>query len=89
MNQYESAVLILEEMATLLDMAGIQDWAEGLRRVGSYTESEAPILYSAVLRMYGGSGSLSDIVIYHKGKLLKEENDKFDELRSELYVICR
>lgn len=89
MNQYESAVLILEEMATLLDMAGIRDWAEGLRRVGSYAESEASVLYSTVLRMYGGSGSLNDIVLYQNGELLKEENKKFDELRSELYMICR
>lgn len=89
MNKYESAVLVLEEMATLLDMAGIRDWAEGLRRVGSYSESEATGLYSAVLRMYGGSGSLSDIVLYHDGKLLKAENDRFDELRSKLYLICR
>ncbi|WP_144076996.1 DUF6966 domain-containing protein [Salinicola socius] len=76
-------------MATLLDMAGIQGWAESLRRVGSYNESEASVLYNTVLGMYGGSGSLSDIVLYHNGELLKEENNKFDELRSKLYLLCR
>lgn len=89
MNKYENAVLILEEMATLLDVAGTQDWAEGLRRVASYDEPEASFLYGSVLRMYGGSGSLSDIVLYKNGKLLKEENNKFYELRSKLYLLCR
>lgn len=89
MNKYESTVLVLEEMAILLDMAAIRDWAECLRRVGSYSEPEETTLYSAVLRMYGGSGSLNDIVLYHDGELLKAENDRFDELRSELYLLCR
>ncbi|MBN6716539.1 DUF6966 domain-containing protein [Pseudomonas capsici] len=89
MNKYERVLVILEEMATLLDMAGISDWAEAIRRAGSNDESEASILYNTVLRMYGGSGSLNDIVLYFGGKVLVRENDKFDELRSELYKLCR
>lgn len=45
MNRYESVVLKLEEMAVLLDMAGVSDWAEGLRRISKCDESEAPVLY--------------------------------------------
>lgn len=89
MNKYESVVLALDEMVTLLNMAGIQDWAEGLRKISEYKESEASILYNEVLRMYGGSGSLNDLVLYRDGELLMHENNKFDELRSELYQLCR
>ncbi|MBX8547682.1 hypothetical protein K5D53_23920 [Pseudomonas cichorii] len=89
MSEYERILSVLEEMAALLDLAEIKDWSEALRRMRSYDESEASVLYNTVLRMYGGSGSLNDIVLYRGGKVLLHENDKFDELRSELYLLCR
>jgi hypothetical protein len=36
--------------------------------------------------MFGGMGSLSDIVLYDSdGLLLRKENDRLDELRRELH----
>lgn len=39
--------------------------------------------------MYGGMGSLNDIVLYKNGQPLIAENDEFDALRTELYNLCR
>ena len=39
--------------------------------------------------MYGGMGSLNDIVLYVNGRLSIEENNEFDVLRAQLYDLCK
>ncbi|WP_373429143.1 DUF6966 domain-containing protein [Achromobacter aegrifaciens] len=41
------------------------------------------------LSMYGGSGSINDVVLYQDGKVLVAENCEFDCLRSRLYEMCK
>ncbi|WP_411675538.1 DUF6966 domain-containing protein [Achromobacter insolitus] len=41
------------------------------------------------LSLYGGGGSLNDVVLYRDGKVLVAENGEFDLLRSKLYEICK
>lgn len=35
--------------------------------------------------LYGGMGSLNDLVLYRNGKVLMSENDELDQLRSDLF----
>lgn len=38
-----------------------------------------------LLRLYGGMGSLNDLLIYKDGVLLINENEELDQIRSELF----
>ena len=38
--------------------------------------------------MYGGMGSLNDVVLYRNGQPLIEENIAFSALKSELFDLC-
>ncbi|WP_371321923.1 hypothetical protein [Pseudomonas ficuserectae] len=38
--------------------------------------------------LYGGAGSISDIILYDNGKVLFEENNILHELLSKLYGLC-
>lgn len=38
--------------------------------------------------MYGGMGSLSDIVLYLEGRPAVKENNEFEDLRERLYTLC-
>ncbi|WP_375233670.1 hypothetical protein [Pseudomonas syringae group genomosp. 3] len=40
------------------------------------------------MSLYGGSGSISDIILYDNGRVLFEENNTFHELLSEIYDLC-
>lgn len=41
-----------------------------------------------ILKAYGGMGTLNDIILYHNGEILDEENSKFSELITALFLSC-
>lgn len=41
-----------------------------------------------IMAMYGGLGSLNDVILYEGNKPLIAENTEFDALRTELYDLC-
>lgn len=76
-------------MAELLRIDGSSDWANALEKSRREIATD-PVAISAQIRgMYGGMGSLNDIVLYKNGQPLIAENDEFDALRMELYNLCR
>lgn len=42
-------------------------------------------LISDLLRIYGGMGSFSDLILYNQGNLLQKETSQLDALRRELF----
>ena len=42
-------------------------------------------IYREILKIYGGMGSFNDLVLFKDSKICKEENNKLDNLRQELY----
>ena len=81
---------ILAEMATLLRSYGNETWAEAFSRLSKEVHIDPAGVLSEIRRMYGGMGSLSDIVLYTpNGSLLPLENNRFDALRHELYQLSR
>lgn len=79
---------VLERMAEILDSAAMTDWASSLRRhLGDLSDDfcETKIRVRA---MYGGMGSLNDVVIYEDGVAAVKINVEFDELRTRLYELC-
>ncbi|MBN3862045.1 hypothetical protein HCU66_07360 [Pseudomonas frederiksbergensis] len=88
MTRYQNVLVNIDRMVCLLEVGEANEWAKSLRSVSRLKESDAKILYNTVLGMYGGVGSLNDVVLYSGGKVLIAESNEFDMLRSELYDLC-
>lgn len=85
----------LEGMSHLLEAANEQGWAASLRRLQLQIETSAtsPSDYQRalrdVLKLFGGMGSFSDLVLYRDGVPLQAENDRLSQLRSMLFEAAR
>ena len=75
-------------MVQLLRLGGFEDWAGALEKHHDDIASEPNITKGRILSLYGGMGSLNDLVLYNKGVLLAKENSELDVLRSQLYELC-
>jgi len=80
---------LLARMVELLRFGGIDAWADSLERSRKKLTKNIELEKNTILSMFGGMGSLSDLVLYRDGKPLVKENNEFDELRKKLYAICR
>jgi len=79
---------LLARMVAFLKMASRNDLATALERHRSDLVLDPVATESRLLSLFGGMGSLNDIVLYKDGRLLREESNEFDELKSRLYELC-
>jgi hypothetical protein len=89
MMKYEHLGIILQRMIKLLQLGGGDDWAMALEKIRVNFDSDPNLNFSKLLSMYGGMGSLNDIVLYREGRPLVSENDELDALRVQLYEFCK
>ncbi len=87
----DSSVLrTLLEMRDLLAQADEPQWVEQLDRlVASFQTAQAkqiPQVARQALAMFGGMGSLSDLVLYVQGAPAPDMNDRLEALRRQLYA---
>ena len=75
-------------MAELLRLSSRNDWAKTLEKCHEEIENAPNATAARIRSMYGGMGSLNDVVFYRNGQALAAENSEFDMLRSELYQLC-
>ena len=80
---------ILIRMEKLLSNSELLDWVNALSFCHRELLNEPKSAKDKIKSMYGGMGSLNDIVLYKDGQLLISENMEFDELREKLYGLCR
>lgn len=80
---------VLAQMAELLRIGGISDWAQVLEKFREEIANDPSATSTKILSTFGGMGSLNDLVLYKHGQPLIKENDEFDKLRSKLYDLCR
>lgn len=82
--------LILKRMIELLRVGGdVGGWAVALEGIRVGFHSDPKYSSSKLLSMYGGMGSLNDVVIYRDGQAMVAENNEFDMLRTQLYELSR
>lgn len=84
---YEKTTLIVEKMqrmATLLELGGYAEWSVSICKLAKKYELEPDDTKHIFLNLYGGMGSLNDLVLYRNGKVLMSENDELDQLRRDL-----
>ena len=78
----------LARMAELLRIGGINDWAKALETLRNELAVDPVRTSAKILAMYGGMGSLNDLILYKSGQPLSRENNELDALRSKLYALC-
>lgn len=89
MSDLDRMDFLLDEMIFLLNKFSRHDWSDALRKMRLNLRVDAQDSVNNICRMYGGMGSLSDLVLYDGSQVLILENDEFDRLRKELYDTCQ
>jgi hypothetical protein len=78
---------VLVRMSELLLLGNFNDRACMFARMANDVGKEYAAMRPEIRRMYGGMGSLNDIVLCREGCMLKKENEEFDVLRERLYEL--
>ncbi|WP_185922617.1 DUF6966 domain-containing protein [Hafnia paralvei] len=84
----EKAKLVVEKMermATLLEFGGYAEWSASILKLAKKYVMDPDDTKHTFRNLYGGMGSLNDLVLYRNGKVLMSENDELDQLRSDLF----
>lgn len=82
--------LTLKRMIELLRVGGdVEGWAAALEGIRADFHSDPKYASSKLVSMYGGMGSLNDLVLYSDGQALVVENNEFDMLRTRLYELVK
>lgn len=82
--------LILIRMVELLRVGGdAGGWCSALDGVRADFHRDPEYASSRLLSMYGGMGSLNDVVLYRGGQPMVAENNEFDMLRVRLYGLVK
>lgn len=89
MKKNQSVKYKIECMADLLAQGGYDDWSYRIFDLAAQYEDEPEITKNAMLGLYGGMGSLNDLVLYRDGQVLLNENEELDKLRHELFALLR
>lgn len=88
MNSIDLIEAILERMVELLREGQVLGWVGAIESSRAEIRSAPSATAARIISMYGGMGSLNDVILYSNGQLLGPENSELDALRSELYQLC-
>jgi len=89
MKNVNDIEVILTRVIELLRIGAFNDWAVALEKIKAGFEFDPKYSSLKLLSMYGGMGSLNDVVLYRDGQPLISENNELDTLRSQLYELCK
>ena len=89
MNDINNIENTLVKMIDLLRLSGVNNWADALKSTSEELATRPVQVASKILSMYGGMGSLNDVILYDNGQPLSKENTEFDSLRTSLYDLCQ
>ena len=76
---------LLDEAAGLFAGANMERWAAAMKRAQGEVHQDLSRGAGLLRGMFGGMGSLSDVVLHRDGIPLAEENDRLDAIRARLY----
>ena len=89
MINVQEVELVLIRMAELLRLGSSGNWGDALEKHRSALSEDPTATASSILRMFGGMGSLNDVVLHKDGQRMVNENCELAALRSRLYDLCR
>ncbi len=77
----------IERMATLLELGGYTEWSASVFKLAKKYSIDPESTKHTFRNLYGGMGSLNDLVLYSNEKVLMSENDELDQLRGDLFKL--
>ena len=89
MTNYLEIKSALGRMAELLQAGGHPDWALALEKLIAQVDDDPSKACATIVGMFGGMGSLNDLVLYKGEVPLRQENQELDDLRSQLFSLTR
>lgn len=89
MINIQKVEIVLKRMAELFRFGTRDDWANALEKFHREIGNSPNATAARILSIYGGMGSLNDLILYRNGQPLVAENVELDALRSELYQLCQ
>ncbi|RAU47863.1 hypothetical protein DBY65_005955 [Pseudomonas sp. RIT412] len=75
-------------MSVLLRAGDNGSWADRLDQCRAQLLQDEEFAHSQIIKLYGGMGSLNDVVLYQDGQPLISSNNEFNELRTQLFELC-
>jgi len=88
MKDTDRILCIIVQMANLLKNHGLPEWASQLEQCRTALPHDPTYALSQIVSLYGGSGSINDIVLYKQETPLLDENNQLHAMLSELYDLC-
>lgn len=81
--------VLLSSMAELLTEYGELSWGSALGRLAEEYGDDPTGIAGRVLALFGGMGSLNDVVLHRNGNVAVDASETLDGLRHEVYGACR
>lgn len=93
-SQSQKLISILEATVSLLKLCDTQTckaYCGYLKRLllQLNRHHELHKVAADILKIYGGMGSFNDLGIYKDSNLLREEDIKFEQVTTELFLACK
>lgn len=89
MKNLNDVEVILARMIDLLRAGAFDNWAVALEKIKKGFDEDPKCASLKLLSMFGGMGSLNDVVLYRDGQPLFLENNELDSLKTQLYELCK
>lgn len=89
MKNISETTVNMARIAQLLRDGNEHAWAATMDRYREQLPQDIPEARYHIMRLFGGMGSISDVVLYREGHLLTTENDELPQLLSALYDDCK
>lgn len=80
--------MTLSRMAELLRLGNVNDWANAIEQLSYEMANDPDVTIGKITSLYGGMGSLNDIVLHKDRVPLMKENNEFATLKSKLFDLC-
>lgn len=77
----------LNRLAELLHCGGLTSWRDAIEQCCDEIENDTLGTVAKIIRMFGGMGSLNDLILYKDGKPMHMENNELDSLKPRLFSL--
>jgi hypothetical protein len=94
MKSLKNLKQILDEIISVLSIAGESNWNSAIKNFRSRCDlvsdsNDQKELIADLIRIFGGMGSFSDLVLYNQGNLMQRETMQLDALRTKLFEAAK
>lgn len=87
-SEVEELLNEMRDLERFLAQHGETFWSKNINQAAEEVEKSDAHGLERFLRMFGGMGSLNDVVLHRDGQPLRVENDQLDLMRSRAWTMA-